>query len=138
MADNFKAFTAEELQNKMQLVLSRLEIANSKMKSLQKEKTKRTERAKLIVYSQRTDLIVNDKLRTHLEAIKVSKTRITKEIAEGAVFIECEDVLSDYMEAFEESRRAKEEQDILKTMIMEYQSKRKFRGIELEVLGKDG
>ena len=138
MADNFKAFTADELQDKMQIVLSKLEIANSKMKDLQVEKTKKTERAKLVVYSQRTDLIVNEKLRAHLEAIKVSKTRITKEIAEAAVYVECESVLEEYEEAYEESKRLKEEQDILKTMIMEYQSKRKFRGIELEVLGKDG
>lgn len=134
----FRAFTAEELQDRMQLVLSRLETANATMKSLQKKKTAQTERAKLIVYSQRTDLITNDKLRAHLESIKISKTRITKEIAEGAVYIECEEVLKEYLEAYEESKRAKEEQDILKTMIMEYQSKRKFRGIELEVLGKDG
>lgn len=128
----------EEIQDKMARCLSRLEICHAEMKKLQKDKTIREQKAKLVIYAKRTDLITNDKLKSHLESIKEDKkiTSWTADMVKAAIYIECQDIMEPYNLAKEESENIKAEQDVLKTMIMEYQSKRKFQGIELETFGK--
>ena len=129
-------YTPEQILDKIGFCGYRLEKAHKELKDVQKDATIRQQKAKVVIMAGAMDLITNEKLKGHLAKLREEKTRITNEILDALVYIETQEVSERLMLAEKEIKMIRDEAEIWKNMLMEHQSKRKFKGIEMGFSGE--
>lgn len=124
-------YTPEELRKKMGQAAYEFAEANRRMRKLEVTKNIRVQKVRIILLAWRIDLLQNEKLKAHVKLLNEDpKYKWIKEDLNACVYIELEQILSEYTRYEKIAKQAEKEHAMWNSQMMEHMSMRKHEGLQ--------